>query len=103
MEFSGYDLTLTRSRLDNLVQGAKAYLKHPVGDPVVEEWTSLRPMTFDDVPIVDRSACQDNLIVATGHGMLGLTLATGTGKLAADLILENKPAIDPKPFALGRF
>ncbi len=103
MEFSGYDMTLTRSRLDKLVNGASEYLKDPVGAPLVEEWTSLRPMTYDDIPIVDRSPRQDNLVLATGHGMLGLTLATGTGRIAADLILEKKSQINTRPFAITRF
>lgn len=103
MEFSGYNSVLTRHRLDKLVTGARDYLKDPLGDPVVEEWTGLRPMTYDDMPIVSRVPGQDNLVVATGHGMLGVTLATGTGRLAADLIQGKKPAINPEPFALTRF
>ena len=103
MEFSGYDMTLTRNRLKKLINGAAEYLKDPVGDPVVEEWTSLRPMTYDDLPIVDRSPCQDNLVLATGHGMLGLTLATGTGRIVSDLILEKIPEINTRPFAITRF
>jgi len=103
MEFSGYDMTQTRNRLEKLINGAAEYLKDPVGNPVVEEWTSLRPMTYDDIPILDRSPRQDNLVLATGHGMLGLTMATGTGRIAADLILEKKPEINTRPFAITRF
>ena len=103
MEFSGYDMTLTRRRITKLIQGAKEYLKDPMGSPVVEEWTSLRPMTYDDLPIIDRSPVHDNLVVATGHGMLGLTLATATGKLVADLILEKPQEMDLSPYSLKRF
>lgn len=103
MEFSGYDLGLTPKRLAKLRQGAAAYLKGPLGTPVIEEWTSLRPMAVDDMPIISRSPAHANLVVATGHGMLGLTLATGTGKLVSDMIQDKKPQIPEMPYALTRF
>lgn len=103
MEFSGYSMELNKKRLSRLVEGAEAYLKDPVGNPVYEEWTSLRPMMFDDMPVIDASPYHSNLIVATGHGMLGLTLATGTGRLVCDLIMGTAPEIDPAPFSIRRF
>jgi len=103
MEFSGYSDSLNEKRISKLMSGAAGYLKDPIGNPVTEEWTSLRPMTYDDMPIIDRSPEQENLIIATGHGMLGLTLATGTGKIVCDLLYGNKPEINIKPFGLRRF
>lgn len=103
MEFSGYNDYLNPKRLSRLVHGAKAYLKEPMGQPVLEEWSGLRPMTYDDMPIIDRSRALDNLVVATGHGMLGLTLGTGTGKVVSDLIYGHQPDIDIEPFSLTRF
>ncbi len=103
MEFSGYSTTLNTKRLAKLVKGATQYMKDPTGHPVIEEWTGLRPMTYDDMPIIDRSPAQENLVIATGHGMLGLTLATGTGKIVADLIYDKTPEINIRPFGLDRF
>jgi D-amino-acid dehydrogenase len=103
MEFSGYSTTLNKTRLSKLVKGAEAYMKDPTGNPVIEEWTGLRPMTYDDMPIIDRSPGQENLVIATGHGMLGLTLATGTGKIVADMIYGRTPGINIAPFGLDRF
>ncbi|WP_022668431.1 NAD(P)/FAD-dependent oxidoreductase [Desulfospira joergensenii] len=103
MEFSGYGTTMNRKRLEKLMTGAGAYLKEPLGRPLIEEWTSLRPMTYDDMPVIGRAPSQENLIVATGHGMLGLTLATGTGKAVCDLIYGHEPGINLKPFSLERF
>jgi len=60
-------------------------------------------MTHDDLPIIDRSYMHDNLFVATGHGMLGVTMATGTGKAICDMIYEKKSQIDISPFSLKRF
>lgn len=103
MEFSGFSASLNRIRLNKLIQGAAEYMRTPVGRPVVEEWTGVRPMTYDDMPVVGRMSKFSNLVVATGHGMLGLTFATGTGKIVSDLILENRPEIDPAPFSPERF
>lgn len=107
MEFSGYGTQLNPNRLKKLVDGAKGYIKpsngHALGHRVVEEWTSLRPMTYDDMPIIDRSPNQDNLFVGTGHGMLGLTLASGTGKILSDMVCGSTPEVDVKPYAISRF
>jgi D-amino-acid dehydrogenase len=45
----------------------------------------------------------NNLYIATGHGMLGISTATGTGRLIADLILGRQPLFDPAPFSINRF
>ncbi len=103
MEFSGYDNNLNPKRLSKLISGATAFLREPVGHPVIEEWTSLRPMTYDDLPIIDRAPSVENLIIATGHGMLGLTLATGTGKIVCDMVFDKIPEINITPFGLRRF
>lgn len=103
MEFSGHNDTLNPKRLGRLISGAREYLKEPMGRPVVEQWAGLRPMACDDVPIIDRAGRHDNLVIAAGHGMLGLTLATGTGKIVSDMIYGQKPEINISPFGISRF
>jgi len=103
MEFSGFDTSLNQKRLAKLEQAAAGYLKTPLGKRVIEQWSGLRPMCTDDLPIIDRAPTLDNLYIATGHGMLGLTTATGTGRLIADMILGRRPALDPAPFSIKRF
>ena len=103
MEFSGYSDRLNQKRLSKLISGAEVFFKEPVGHPVIEEWTSLRPMTYDDLPIIDRAPSHENLIITTGHGMLGLTLATGTGKIVCDMVYGNTPQINITPFGISRF
>jgi D-amino-acid dehydrogenase len=103
MEFAGYDTTLNRTRLDALRRGAAEYLHEPEGPQVVEEWYGWRPMTWDDLPILGRAASLQNLVLATGHGMLGITMSAITGKLIADLVCAAPPALDLAPFAPSRF
>jgi len=103
MEFSGYDPTLNRRRLDRLMHVAAKYLVEPHGPSITEEWFGWRPMTYDGVPIIDQSPAMRNVVIATGHNMIGLTLATGTGKLVAEMVLGEEPHLDPTPYSLSRF
>jgi D-amino-acid dehydrogenase len=103
MEFAGYDATLNPKRLQLLRDGASHYLQEPFGEPVQEEWFGWRPMTYDSIPIIDRSPKLKNVVIAAGHSMLGLSMATGTGKLVAELLNDEKPHIDPAPYSVRRF
>lgn len=102
MEFAGYDATLNRERLSILTDAAKIYLKEPLAEPVQEEWWGWRPMTYDGLPVIDRAPIASNVFIAAGHNMLGLSMATATGKLVAELVSGAKPHIDLAPYALKR-
>jgi len=103
MEFSGYDSSLNRTRLDALERAARDYLREPVGAEKREEWYGWRPMTWDDLPILGRAPRHENLWLATGHGMLGVSMSAVSGHLLADLICGREPIIDPAPSAPQRF
>lgn len=102
MEFAGYDTTLNRTRLDAIRRGAADFLREPEGPQVNEEWYGWRPMTPDDLPIIGRAPNCENLTIATGHGMLGVTLSAVTGLLVSEII-TGKVSFDIKPFAVDRF
>ena len=103
MEFAGYDTSLNRARLDALKGGAAEYLIEAEGPQVVEEWYGWRPMTYDDLPILGRAASLKNLMLATGHGMLGVTLSAVTGEMIAQLLSGRETVLDPTPFGPARF
>lgn len=103
MEFSGFDDKLNAKRLAALERGAHEYLHEPFGDEVKERWFGWRPMTYDDLPIIGRSPKHENLLLATGHGMLGMSMSAVTGKLIAELITGQTPCVDVKPYSPGRF
>ena len=103
MEFSGYDETLNRTRLDALVRAAGEYLRDPVGPVRQEEWYGWRPMTHDDMPIIGRSRRWKNLVFATGHGMLGVSLSPVTAQLVAELVAGRRPSLDLAPYDPQRF
>lgn len=102
MEFAGYDSSLRPERLTLLREAAAIYLREPYAEPVSESWYGWRPMTPDSLPFVGRAPRFDNVFVAAGHGMLGVSMSPATGRLAAELVTGETPHIDPKPYALGR-
>ncbi len=103
MEFAGYDDSLNRTRLDALRRGAAEYLREPEGPSVTEEWFGWRPMTYDDLPLLGRPSRLKNLLMATGHGMLGVTMSAATGQLISQMICGDAMPIDMTPFDPNRF
>jgi D-amino-acid dehydrogenase len=102
MEFAGYDETLNTDRLRLLRDGAAIYLREPLAEPVLEAWWGWRPMTPDGLPFIGRLPAFDNVHVAAGHGMLGLSMAPATGRLMAELVTGGEPHLDPAPYAVVR-
>jgi D-amino-acid dehydrogenase len=103
MEFAGYDKVLRTERLRLLTQAAQVYLHEPYREPFEENWFGWRPMTYDGIPIIDFSPRMSNVVIASGHSMLGVSMATGTGKLVAELVSGTAPHIDPQPYSVRRF
>lgn len=103
MEFSGYDDTLNPKRLNALKEGAAHYLHEPTAEPVEEEWFGWRPMTYDGTPIIDRCPNIENVYIAAGHNMLGLSMAPATGRLMAEIINDQPPHIDRSLYQIARF
>ncbi len=102
MEFSGFDDSLNRTRLDALVRGAGRYLHVPEGPERLEDWYGWRPMTWDDLPLIGPLPHHPRIFLACGHGMLGVSMSTGTGRLVADLLTGRAPLIDQRPYLPAR-
>jgi len=109
MELSGNNETLRRSRATAIARGAAQYLdgwdeldRGASGEPD-ELWVGRRPLTPDGLPILDRVYSFDNLYVATGHSMLGITLGPASGQAMADYILSGSRPELLVPFQSRRF
>lgn len=102
MEFAGYDDSLRPERLQLLTDGASAYLRTPIPPTAQGAWWGWRPMVPDGKPFIDRAPRWDNVIVAAGHSMIGMSTGPGTGRLVAQLASGEPTAIDLRPFAIGR-
>lgn len=103
MEFSGYAEGLNRTRLDALRRGAATGLHEPEGPELQEEWWGWRPMSVDEIPIIGPSTRWSNLLLATAHGMLGVSMSAATGELVAAMLAGAPAAIDATPYAPARF
>jgi D-amino-acid dehydrogenase len=108
MEFSGLNHDVRRERVAAIARSA-AWAIHgwpertPTSGPGVRVWNGPRPMTPDGLPIIGRLPGYRNLVVASGHAMLGVTLAPATGEAVAELITTDRPPDVIAPFDPARF
>jgi D-amino-acid dehydrogenase len=89
--------TLDRRRFAAMLSTVEPYFAEPL-----LEWAGLRPMTADGLPLVGRAPALEHVYVATGHGMLGVTLAPATAAALAPLILEGRATAELLPFDPAR-
>ncbi len=99
-EFSVMPNPIWIARLEGF---AREYIRLDETLDIKEIWAGLRPVTPDGMPIIGRPPHHSNLIIASGHAMLGLSLAPGTGQVVAELVSGQKTAFDLRPFGLERF
>ncbi len=101
-ELAGYSLNLREPRRGTLNHVVTDLF--PRGGDVSKAsfWCGLRPMTPDGTPIVGPTPVQ-NLLLATGHGTLGWTMACGTGRVIADMVSGRQPDIDVSGLAMARY
>jgi D-amino-acid dehydrogenase len=83
---------LDRRRLELMLAAVDPYFENwrPSEEKALLEWAGLRPMTADGLPLIGAAPAARNVYVATGHGMLGVTLAPATAALLAPLVLEGR-------------
>lgn len=101
MEFSGMNEEMRPPRLEQLTSAAQLCFPDLGHAAPVSEWSGLRPMSSDGLPIVGRVPGVGRAWIATGHGMLGLTLGPVTGRLIARDALDDEvivPELSPERF-----
>jgi D-amino-acid dehydrogenase len=103
MEFTGYDSKINPRRIELFKRVAAECLIEPPAGPVQEEWYGWRPMTYDDLPCIGPAPKAENVVVAAGHGMIGMATGPASGKLAAELASGIRPHVDHEPYSLQRF
>jgi len=104
MEISGIGSKMLIKRVQSIYKAAKNYfpdlqVAFPSSDKV---WHGLRPLSPDGLPYIGRHSKYDNLVIAGGHGMLGISLAAGSGKLIDEIISEHKLSMDISAFDVER-
>jgi D-amino-acid dehydrogenase len=103
LELAGMDFSINLRRVDAIRKAAEQYLPGLDQARVLEIWRGLRPCTPDGLPIISRSDSLDNLFIAAGHAMLGMSLGPITGKLVSQLVNEENTDFNLAPFNMERF
>jgi D-amino-acid dehydrogenase len=103
LELDGFDLSISRHRVDAILHAAKEYLSFKDKPELIEIWRGLRPCTPDGLPVTGRSTELANLVVAGGHGTLGVSLGPITGMLVSQIITDNPPVLDLTALRPERF
>ncbi len=105
MEISGLSSPTLIKRAQSIFNASKLYYPGlDVSFPKVEKiWSGLRPLSPDGLPYIGRHSKYQNLTIAGGHAMLGLSLAAGTGKLVEELIGKAKTSVPVGAFDVERF
>ncbi|MBK7518254.1 MAG: D-amino acid dehydrogenase [Betaproteobacteria bacterium] len=101
-ELAGYSLNLREARRGTLEHVVTDLFPRGGDISKAEFWCGLRPMTPDGTPIVGATPIR-NLLLATGHGTLGWTMAAGTGRVIADLVSGRDPEIDASSLGMARY
>ncbi|GKY87715.1 D-amino-acid dehydrogenase [Sinisalibacter aestuarii] len=102
VELGGLRLAPNMKRADALLAKAKSFL--PGLDTTGgKRWMGFRPSMPDSLPVIGAAPGHPNLILAFGHGHLGLTQSAGTAEIVADLVAGRGTAIDLAPYRAGRF
>lgn len=93
LELAGFDPAINQKRLNVNQNSLLKVLPEMEKLDVQETWSGYRPLTPDGLPYIGRSTQVNNLIFATGHGMLGITHGPITGKLVTEIVTGQEPAI----------
>ena len=105
LELAGLDFSINQRRVQAILKAVPEYFPdlNPDYLDMIEIWCGLRPCTPDGVPFLGRAPGVENVIVAAGHAMIGISLGPVTGKLVAELISDEVPSIDLSALKVDRF
>jgi len=105
LELAGLDLSISRRRVHAIIRNMPKYFPDltPETLELIEIWRGLRPCTPDGLPFLGRPRHYENLIVAAGHAMIGMSLSPITGKLVSQLVAHETPDLDLSPLRIERF
>ncbi len=105
MEITSTNTPPRYQRVQGILDAVKRYYPQfdvPMPDPE-HIWYGYRPCSADGLPYLGRTQKWQNVIMATGHAMVGLSLGAGTGKLVSEIINETALSMDIAAFKPERF
>lgn len=105
MELSGINNRVLIKRMQGIYESARNFYPGLTIDfpPPDKIWNGLRPVTPDGLPYIGRVNNFENVIVAGGHAMLGISEGTGTGKLVSEITQHKTTSVDISAFKPQRY
>lgn len=103
LEFTGLDDSLYVDRAERMAAATQTFLGLDPRAGALEIWRGWRPMTPDGVPVITWSPQYANLLIATGHNKIGMTLGPVTGEIVARMIQGETTGWEPIRLDLNRF
>jgi D-amino-acid dehydrogenase len=103
MELSGVNTVFDPRRVEAIRHGADRCLGEWSRGASETTWVGMRPLTPDGLPVIGRAPGVENLYLATGHSMLGITLGPSTALTIAEVMTTGKSEIDLDAFDPARF
>jgi D-amino-acid dehydrogenase len=105
MELSGINNKVLVKRMEGIYRSALDFYPGLKIDlpPADKIWNGLRPVTPDGLPYIGKHSLYDNLVIAGGHAMLGISEGTGTGKLVTEIIQGKTTSVNISAFKVERF
>ena len=105
MEMAGLTEEINPVRVRGILKAVPNYFPKfsPADFADIEPWRGLRPCSPDGLPYLGRTAKYSNLVIATGHAMMGMSLSPITGKLVGEIVSGEKPSFDLSLLSPDRF
>jgi len=105
MELSGINDKVLVKRMQGIYDSALDFypglkIDFPPADKI---WNGLRPVTPDGLPYIGKHSLYDNVVIAGGHAMLGISEGTGTGQLVTEIIEGRTTSVNINAFRVERF
>ena len=101
-EFADVDAAPDWSRREVVIEGAKALFPN-LDDTGATRWMGPRASTPDSLPVIGAHPKHPDVLFATGHCTLGLTLSALTAEIVGDLAASRVPNFDLAPYRPDRF
>ena len=105
MEIDKINNKVNMNRVKGIVESTSKYFPElePEMPGAESVWYGFRPCSPDGIPYIGRVKSYQNLVIATGHGMMGLSLGPGTGKLISEILNHQKTSLETDIYSPSRY
>ena len=104
MEIAGINHDISKVRVKAIAKAAEEYYEglKISKEEIDQAQCGLRPVSPDGLPYIGRTKAISNLVIATGHAMMGWSMGPATGKLVAEVLSEQASSMDLSAFSPDR-